>query len=289
MKPLPPVVDPQQPLRRPGLLRAVAWAAVCAGLLPSAVAQATGQGETLAQARQRGELKVAMHYVAAEFVPGSADKFRTPENVEHALAQDLAQRLQATARIVKGDAGTAPAQFKSGKSDLLLVTLPEKMSLPATLVTVPVGYVAAPMAIMRTDTTIKTWEQLKGRTVCVPASSRYRGLAASYGAKEMPVRAATDALLGVRIGSCDATIHDAALLEELLKLPEWKKFSARLAPPAGAPLVLVLPAGDRKLHAWAQEVVQQWRTNIYPQQHLRVMARNIAFEVYLDQDVPDCH
>lgn len=288
MKTLPPVVAAPA-LRKSGLLRAAALAAAGAGFLPAAVAQSAAQGDILAQARQRSELRVGMHYVAPAFVPGSADKFRTPENVEHALAQDLAQRLQASARMVSGDAGTAQAQFSAGKADLLLVTLPEKMSLPATLVTVPVGYVAAPMAIMRTDTTIKTWKQLKGRTVCMPASSRYRGLAAGYGAKEIPVRAATDALLEVRVGTCDATIHDAALLEELLKLPEWKKFSARLAPPAGTPLVLVLPAGDRKLHAWAQEVVQQWRANSYPQQHLRVMARNMAFEVYIDQEVPDCH
>ncbi len=259
MKPLPfsrPASLPRIVRRlRVELPVAPVLAGALAGVLTLA-ANAAGAADALTQVRQRGTLTVGMHYVAPEFVPGSANKFRTPENIEHVLAQDLAQRLQAKAVVVQGDAGTAAAQFKAGKADLLLATAPEKLSLPAAVVTVPTAYVAAPMAIMRTDTTIKSWEQLKGRSVCVPAGSRYAGLAARYGATEKPYRAAADALLGLRIGACDATIHDAALLEELLRLPEWKKFSARLTPLAGAPLAFVLPAGDGKLRAWAQDVAK---------------------------------
>jgi len=288
MQPRPPSINHSLPCT---LRCGMAMAALFAGMLPACGVHAADVADALEKIRQRGELKVGMQYVAPEFVPGTANKFRTPENIEHVLAQDLAGRLKARAVVVKGDAGTAAAQFKARKADLLLAVAPEKLSLPAAVVAVPTGYVAAPMAIMRTDTTIKSWEQLKGRTVCVPAGGRYAGLAARYGATEKPYRAVADALLGLRIGACDATIHDAALLEELLRLPEWKKFSARLAPVpgAGAPLVFVLPASDDKARAWAQDVAKQWQARGTLQQQLRIMARNIAFEVYLDQDVPDCH
>lgn len=259
-----------------------ALAAACLSVtLPAASA------DLLAQIRQRGELNIGMAYVAPDYVAGT--KFRTPEGIEHVLAQDLAQRLQAKAVALQvgGDKSSRPA--KGRKADLQLQVAQPGTSSGTNTVTVPTGYVAAPMAIMRSDTTIKSWEQLKGRSVCVTQSGRYAGLAARYGATEKPYKAAADALLALRIGTCDATIHDAALLEELLKLPEWKKFSARLTPLAGAPLAIVLPKDDDKARSWATQVTQEWQASGYLQQQLRLMARNIAFEVYLDQDVPDCH
>ena len=272
-------------LARAGMV-AGALAVVLAGALPAAAT--TG---TLEKARQRGALKVGMHYVAPEYVAGS--KFRTPETIEHALAQDLAKHLGVKAITVRGGAAADAALPSSRKADLLLALAPSKDVVGGASVIVPTGYVAAPMAIMRTDTTIKSWEQLKGRTVCVPEGGRYAGLAARHGAIELPYKAPADALLGLRIGTCDATIHDAALLEELLRLPEWKKFSARLqagvGPGASASLAFVLPAGDEKARAYVEQVAREWQSSGALQQHLRLMARNIAFEVYLDQDVPDCH
>ena len=92
-------------------------------------------------------------------------------------------------------------------------------------------YSISPMAIMRTDTDIHEWSALAGRTVCLAADGRYVGeMAARYGAIEQVYPSTTDALLGVRIGSCDAMVHDEAFLEALLAFPEWRKFSARLEP-----------------------------------------------------------
>lgn len=267
----------------------VTLAALLAGVLPAFAANAAGAADALAKMRQRGELKVGMQYVAPEFVPGTANKFRTPEQIEHALAQDLAKRLGVKAVAVTNGAARDGALPQTRKADLLLALAPAKDAVRGATVSVPTGYVAAPMAIMRTDTTIKSWEQLKGRSVCVAQGSRHAGLAARYGATEKPYRAAADALLGLRIGTCDATIHDAALLEELLRLPEWKKFSARLTPLPGAPLVFVLPADDARARAWFEQVARDWQASGALRQQLVLMARNIAFEVYLDQDVPDCH
>lgn len=280
MKPLPPAF----PLGLP--VTAAALAAACLVMALPATA-----GDTLALIRQRGELKVGVAYVAPEYVAGS--KFRTPEGIEQVLAQDLAQRLRVKAVLVQLGTGNNSGTVKDGKTDWqLLVTATGTAAGSASRAggaIVQTGYVATPMAIMRSDTPIKTWEQLKGRTVCVTQSGRYAGLAAQYGAIEKPVKAAADALLALRTGRCDATIHDAALLEELLKMPEWRKFSARLTSTPTAPLEIVLPAGDDKARTFVQQVAKDWQASGYLQQQLRLMARNIAFEVYLDQDVPDCH
>jgi polar amino acid transport system substrate-binding protein len=276
MKPLPSVFALALPVTT-----AVLAAACLAMALPASAA------DTLASIRQRGELRVGMAYVAPEYVAGS--KFRTPEGIEQVLAQDLAQRLQVKAVPMQDNAGKNNRAANSRQADMQLQVRPPSASPSAGVPTVPTGYVAAPMAIMRSDTSIKNWEQFKGRTVCVSQSGRYAGLAARYGATEKRYKAAADALLALRTGACDATIHDAALLEELLKLPEWKKFSARLTSTMTVPLEIVLPTADDKARAWAQQVTKDWQASGYLPQQLRLMARNIAFEVYLDQDVPDCH
>lgn len=149
-------------------------------------------------------------------------------------------------------------------------------------------YSLSPMAIMRTDTDIHEWSALSGRTVCLAADGRYVGeMAARYAAIEQVYPSTTDALLGVRIGLCDAMVHDQAFLEALLEFPEWQKFSARLDPYRRVRLARVTPADAPRsdaLHALLE---------ISSPRHLAALtaeqAREIAFEVYLDQTVPDCH
>src|SRR5690606_7072121 len=149
-------------------------------------------------------------------------------------------------------------------------------------------YSISPMAIMRTDTDIHEWSALAGRTVCLAADGRYVGeMAARYGAIEQVYPSTTDALLGVRIGSCDAMVHDQAFLEALLAFPEWRKFSARLEPYRHVELARVTAA-----HTPRSGAVRALLEVSSPKRLAALtadQAREIAFEVYLDQTVPDCH
>lgn len=56
-----------------------------------------------------------------------------------------------------------------------------------------------------------------------------------------------------------------------------------------AALAFVVPADDRKSAAVLRQIVLAWAARAYLDQLVKKMARQIAFEVYLDQDVPDCH
>jgi polar amino acid transport system substrate-binding protein len=173
---------------------------------------------------------------------------------------------------------------------VVLAALPAGGPLDRSTVVVPTGYAAGPMAIMPTNTTIKTWEQLKGRPVCISEKSVYIGtIAARYGAIEKKFNAPADSLLALRTGQCDAAVHDSTMLNELIRLPEWKKFSARLPAGQSIPLVFVVPAGDTSTVAYLKQVAGEWQSNGYLNQLVTKTARQIAFEVYLDQDVPDCH
>jgi polar amino acid transport system substrate-binding protein len=237
-------------------------------------------------AKQRGKLTAGVAYPVPAYQAGA--KFRTPETIDSALAEELAKRVQLAPAIVRAAPAQATRVLRDGSADLLLASA-EADTLRGTAL-VPTGYTAGPMAIMRSDTDIKRWEQLKGRTVCLSQGGRYIGtIAARYGAIEKVLRAPADSLLTLRTGGCDAAVHDDAMLEELLKLPEWKKFSARLPAMQRTPLVFAVPAGDASSAAFLQQVASDWRASGFLEQLNRKRARSIAFEVYLDQDAPDCH
>jgi len=250
-------------------------------------------------------LTVAMHYVVPPFVPGS--KVRTAEAPDTDLAEALAGKVHTSLHALPdnteisifGAAAAGPANGASGPSsksapqaDAMLRSLAPGAAVLASMQAVPTGYASQPMAIMRSDTDIKSWDQLKGRTVCLSEGGLYTGLiAARYGAIEKVFRAPADSLLALRTGGCDAAVHDKFMLDELLKLPEWKKFSAKLPPPpqSGAALNFLVPEGNPELLAAVQKLAGEWRSSHYLAALNKKRVRDIAFEVYLDQTVPDCH
>lgn len=219
-----------------------------------------------------------------------------PSRVEVLLARPAAGAEE------DGNAGTAPqaqplraqtapdaiARIASGGAELWVGHLnAAKQTLPAGVHVQRLDWSSAPMAIMRSDTRIRNWSDLAGRTVCVAEDGRHVGrVARDFGAIERMYPVEANALVALRTGACDAAVADASLLQQLLGYPEWKKFSARLMPRAEEPLVALWPANLAPWRQWelrrrlGAEVLQKMRTTL---------ARSIAFEVYMDQDAPDCH
>lgn len=243
---------------------------------------------TAEQGAAADPLQVGMHYVVPPFVGGT--KVRTPEAIDTALAQALADKLALALQAVPAQAGGKDVLLSTDKPRAVLASASGVQSTEQARVVIPTGYVLAPMAIMRTDTDIKSWEQLQGRTVCLSEGGRYVGTMASrYGAKEMIYRAPADALLALRIGECDAAVHDETMLKSLLKLPEWKKFSAKLTVKDKEPLVFLAAANDQPMVSALKQLTHQWKSSKHLAALTKTRANDIAFEVYLDQVVADCH
>lgn len=241
------------------------------------------------QAKQRGSLKVGVSVIVPPYTAGA--KYRTPENIETILAEDIAARLQVPLATLRATQANRMQLLAGGKADLVMAALADADPLSRTTQrVVPTGYAAAPLAIMRTDTGIKNPQQLKGRTVCLSEGGAYVGaIAAKYGAIEKIYPAPADSLLALRTGACDAAIHDDAMLTELLKLPEWKKFSARLPLGPRTSLVFIVPEGAGATRAFLKKIALTWSQEGYWAQRAKKWANDVAFEVYLTQNVPDCH
>lgn len=261
---------PRKPLPLRAALLAIGAAALQAG------ASATGASGAIQDAAQRPALPVSPGH--GEPAAGAGARYRSPATIDAELAEDLARRLHR-----RPEPGAATAGLR-------LTAVSDAGAALPTHVAVPISYDAAPMAIMRADTSIRSWEQLKGRAVCVARDGRHVGaLAGRYGAIEKIQPSLTDALVALRSGACDAAVHDSAMLEELIRLPEWKKFSARLPAVRQSTLAVLVPASDGKTLTAVRQAAHAWKAEGYPDTLMKKAVRNVAFEVYLEQDVPDCH
>ena len=246
-----------------------------------------GAAANAARAVAGDALVVQVDFVVPEYKGG--DKFRSPATIDTALAADLAKRLQRSLLTVPGRAPGDDAS-SADREPLRLTSLRDLSEAPQGMTVVPIDYRAAPMAIMRTDTTIRRWEHLQGRKLCVAEGGNHIGtLARKYGAIEQVYPSPTDALVALREGDCDAMAHDSTMLEELIRYPEWKKFSARLRGNQRSTLAFLVPSQDSAKISTLRQVAYEWDAKSVPDALVKKAVRDIAFEVYLEQDVPDCH
>ena len=276
----------------------------------SALDEATEPATDFAPGSERGTppadaptLVVGLDFVVPVY-QGGAERFRTPATIDTALAEDLGKQLRRPVTITGPDAaidrpdGTIETvDGNSGREreatamriDVRIAPL-DGRSLPPEIDAIPLDYRAAPMAIMRTDSPIRNWQELRGRTACVAVGGQYVGdLGRLYGAIEIVHPSPTDALVAVRVGECDVMVHDSAMLERLIRLPEWEKFSKTLPPRPMTTLALLAPRGQPDVTRRLQRIAADWKAAGFTDELVTKAVRNIAFEVYLQQEVPDCH
>ncbi|MBO9357500.1 transporter substrate-binding domain-containing protein [Bordetella petrii] len=265
-----------------------------AGLLGlAAVASTAAPAQPFAQARQRGVLVVGVPYLAPPAVAGA--KVRTPERLDTVMAQRLGERLELPVKVVQIDPARRAEALADGTVDVLLADRVAGHSEPgfdgADTQVVPAGYAARPKAVIRGDTALRNWDQVRGRSVCMAtAAFQAQALAARWGATVRTYRVPSDALVAVREGTCDIGLIDDTAWGALMQFPEWKKFSATLpldGPPAER--VWLTRAGDPASVRWLAAAMRQWQQQGVWQAMARKWARDVAFDVYLDQEVPDCH
>lgn len=222
--------------------------AVALPALPGAAAQPGAAADPLAAACARGVLVVGVPFLADAPLAGA--KVRTPERLDGVAAERLAQQLGLPLQLRRLAAGDAAAQLASGAVDLVLADRRDGAPLAAQapgMAVVGTGYATAPKAVIRGDTALRRWQDVAGRSVCMAdAAQGAQALAQRHGATVRTYRAPSDALVAVREGACDLALIDDAVWAPLMKFPEWKKFSATLAPQGPRAELVWLAAARRR-------------------------------------------
>jgi polar amino acid transport system substrate-binding protein len=237
------------------------------------------------EARLRGRLRLGVDYVAPAIALSDYET-RWPEGFEAKIAGELGAALKMRTELVAVRPEERVAALATHSVDLLLVPLAGSGNLGPQVETVDTGYRTRLTALLRSDTAITSWTALSGRVVCVAdGNAGARALAERQGAFVRVLKAPAKSLAQTRTGDCDAAIHDEAVLRELVKQPNWEKFSATLAPSDPYRLVFAVSAGDRSSAKALKAIAHDWNWPAWQQK----WAAEVAFEVYLEQDAPDCH
>ena len=170
--------------------------------------------------------------------PVAGAKIRTPDGLDVAAAEKLAQSLGLQFSLRQLTAEEAGPALASGQVDLVLgerVGVEVAAAVPgAQLAWQGTGYAVRPKAVIRSDTRMRSGADTRGRRVCMAQATAAQAQRAP-GAEVRTYRVPSDALVAVREGDCDVGLIDDALWEPLMRFPEWKKFSSTLAAEGRAP------------------------------------------------------
>jgi polar amino acid transport system substrate-binding protein len=115
--------------------------------------------------------------------------------------------------------------------------------------------------ITRRDSGIRSWNDLRGKAVCVSQGSNYtKPLAEQYGAQVKAFRGQPESLLALRGNNCVAAVHVAPTLRLLVaRNPDWKDYtipvSNDLIP---SPSVIWVRKGETDTQNAFEKVVEDW-------------------------------
>ncbi|MBQ9565011.1 MAG: transporter substrate-binding domain-containing protein [Synergistaceae bacterium] len=177
--------------------------ALCGAL---AFAPAVSAADQLEEIRERGTLVVAMEGTWAPWTyHDEADKL-VGYDVE--VAEKIAEKLGVKASFVEGEWDGLFAGLDAKRYDIVVngveftAERAEKYSF-----SVPYGYIHTALVVRADNDTIKSFEDLKGKTTANSIASTYMILAESYGAEAKGVDTLDETMMMVLSGRADATLN----------------------------------------------------------------------------------
>nr|WP_217475381.1 amino acid ABC transporter substrate-binding protein [Stutzerimonas stutzeri] len=134
------------------------------------------------------------------------------------------------------------------------------------------------------------WEQLAGEPFCVTAGHPYAAVITSrFGGIARGYDSAAQALIGLKLGECQAVVGDRKLLRQVAELPEWRRYNRLLPALNDIVLSLRIEASDAAL----QQRIERDLSSEPGQKALADVTQHwideVAFQAYVLADTLDCH
>lgn len=235
---------------------AVFVALAAAGAMPPAHAD-----QTLDKINSRHEIAVGVLIGGSPF--GSLDpQTQQPRGMNVDLANDIGKRLGVKVQLVSVQPSTRVQFLQQGKVDILIANMEYNAQRGEILDHVATPYYrVGGTAITPKSSGITTWEDLRGKPVCISQGSSYiRPVVEKYGAIPRAFPSASQSLLALRGGSCVAAVHDAAPLLYPLQQhdPEWRDYRTIQPELEPAPSVIWVRQGEKDTAAKLDAIVRDW-------------------------------
>jgi len=210
-----------------------------------AVFSAPLHAQTLDKIKQRGVVVVG---TKADYKPfGFRDPSGSIVGFEPDLAKDVADRLGVKLELEPVVSANRMQFLQQGKIDLMIATMNDKPDRRLIVGVVEPAYYATGVNILANKKAqLKTWEQLKGQTVCGIQGAWYnKTIAENYGAEFVSFKGQTEAETALVQGNCVGWIYDDTAFAARVADPKWADFEMVLPTILEEPLVVSVKLEER--------------------------------------------
>ena len=238
--------------------------------------------DRLDEIRARGHLIVG---VKGDYHPfGVRDEAGKLVGYDVDVAHGLAEALGVPARLTPVTSANRLQKLARGEIDVVVATLGDNLSRRRLVTMIePQYYGDGANVLLRTDSGIATWEDLRGRTLCSVQGSIWNRLASQRLLVEtISLNSTREAALALRNGHCVGWLYDEVNLLSALATGRWNGFGVTLPTRFVAPWAIAIrkdEAGGRldrllgdKVASWhrigyLQELEKKWK--LPPSPYLR--------------------
>ncbi|WP_417777589.1 amino acid ABC transporter substrate-binding protein [Stutzerimonas xanthomarina] len=176
-------------------------------------------------------------------------------------------------------------------SDISLLDAPEKGQLRFGKLGSGAAYYSSEIgALAASKAGPADWAGLAGKPFCVTTGSPHAELiAARFGGVARIYSSAAQALIGLKLGECQAVVGERVLLQQIAELPEWRRYD-RLLPALEYPrLTLRVTTADAALQQRIEQIVASPEGQDALAEVTQHWIDEVAFQAYVLADTLDCH
>ena len=222
--------------------------------------------DVLDDVKKKGVLVVG---TKADYRPfGYLDPSGKVVGFEPDLAADVAKRLGVKLELTPVVASNRIQFLQQGKIDLMIATMSDTPERRKTVDIVEPDYYASGTNVMaKKSDKIASWQQLKGKTVCLIQGSFYnKELQEKYGIEGVAFPGTAEAYSALRNGNCVAFAYDDTAIVGELQKAEWGDYEMPLESILVQPWGLAVKTGEKGFADFMSKTITDWHKTGFIQQ-----------------------
>src|SRR5438270_11206724 len=231
---------------------------VASALLLGTLGVRAANADVLEDVKKKGVLTVGSK---ADYRPfGYLDPSGKIIGFEPDLAADVAKRLGVKLELIPVVASNRIQFLQQGKIDLMIATMSDTPERRKIVDIVDPDYYASGTNVMaKKSEGLKSWDQLKGKKVCLIQGAFYnKELQEKYGVEGVAFPGTAEAFAALRNGNCVGFAYDDTALVGELQKPEWKDYEMPLEAILVQPWGIAVKQGEKAFADFVSQAVTDW-------------------------------
>ena len=233
--------------------------AIATALLASAQLITAASADVLEDIKARGTLVVG---VKADYKPfGFRDPSGAIIGLEPDLAADVAGRLGVKLELVPVVSANRMEFLNQGKIDLMIATMSDKPERRKIVQVIePLYYSDAINVLLKKDSPVSSWSDLKGKKLCgTTGAFSSKVVAQQYGAEIVSFDGSEMPLLALKNGDCIGYLFDQTFIVGKLADDDWKDgYHMPLPGIMETPWAIAVKLGETNFRKFMEDIHKDW-------------------------------